>query len=216
MDFAQARSLMVETQVRTSDVTDPKILAALRALPRENFVPSVLKSVAYADQELEVAPGRHLMRPRDMSKLLQALSVSPGEKVLEIAGATGYGAAALALLGAQVVAVDPDPSLSAAARTALEASHLPDVVTCTTDIARGWPDAGPYDVIVLHGGAEFVPEPWFAQLDEGGRLGVVIRDGAAGQARIYTKSNNAIAYRTAFDAAPPIAPGLRKPVWFAF
>jgi protein-L-isoaspartate(D-aspartate) O-methyltransferase len=216
MDFTQARSLMVETQVRTSDVTDAHILAALRALPREHFVPAALKSVAYADQELEVAAGRHLMRPRDISKLLQALNVSPGDKALEIAGATGYGAAALAMAGATVVAVDPDPALSAAARTALEACHLPNVQTCTTDIARGWPDAGPYNVIMLSGGAEIVPDAWFAQLAEGGRLGVIVRDGPAGQARIYTKSGGAIAYRTAFDAAPPVAPGLRKAAKFSF
>lgn len=216
MDFAQARELMVESQVRTSDVTDTRILRAMRTLPRERFAPNHKRTLAYGDLELEVAPGRILMRPRDLSKLIHALDAQGHERGLEIAGATGYGAAVLAACCKEVVALDPDPELSFAARAAMEASGVANVQTVSTAVLDGWTDAAPYDVIMLNGAADFVPDAWIAQLADGGRLAVIIRRGAAGSARIYTKSGETIAFRTAFDAAPPIAPGLVKPPTFSF
>jgi len=115
----------------------------------------------------------------------------------------------------EVVTMDPDSDLSFAARAALESSGVANVQTVSTALADGWKDAAPYDVILLNGGAEIVPEAWFAQLAPGGRLGVIVRDGAAGSARIYTRSADAVAYRTAFDAFPPIVPGLTRPHTFA-
>ena len=216
MDFAQARDQMVESQVRTNDVTDPRILGAMRTLPRERFAPAHKKTLAYGELELEVAPGRVLMRPRDLAKLVHALGAEGGERGLEIAGATGYGAAVLAACCKEVVTLDPDPELSFAARAALESAGVANVQTVSTTAIDGWADGAPYDVIMLNGSAEIVPEAWLAQLAPGGRLGVIVRQGAAGSARIYTKSGETIAYRVAFDAAPPIAPGLVKPPAFAF
>jgi protein-L-isoaspartate(D-aspartate) O-methyltransferase len=216
MDFAQARDQMVESQVRPNDVTDPRILHAMRTLPRERFAPSHKKTLAYGDLELEVAPGRTLLRPRDLSKLIHALGARDNERALEIAGATGYGAAVLAACCKEVVTLDPDAELSFAARAALESAGVANVRTVSTAVADGWADGAPYDVIVLNGAAEIVPDAWFAQLAPGGRLGVIVRQGAAGSARIYTKSGDAVAYRIAFDAAPPVAPGLVKPPAFAF
>jgi protein-L-isoaspartate(D-aspartate) O-methyltransferase len=216
MDFARARDIMVESQVRTSDVTDARVLAALRSLPRERFVPAQKRALAYADIEVEVAPGRTLLRPRDLSKLLQALAPRPHEHTLEIASATGYGAAVLAMCCKTVVSLDPDPSLSFAARSAFEAVGLSNVNTVSAATLEGWREQAPYDLIVLNGAAEIVPEAWLAQLAPGGRLGVIVRQGAAGAARIYTRSGESAAYRTAFDAAPPLAPGLERPPAFAF
>lgn len=216
MDFARARDLMVESQVRTSDVTDAKVLAAMRALPRERFAPAQKRALAYADIEVEVAPGRTLLRPRDIAKLLHALAPRPHERALEIAGATGYGAALLAMCCKDVVAHDPDPSLSFAASAALESVGLTNVKTVTGATADGWRDDGPYDLIMLNGAAEMVPAPWLEQLSPGGRLGIIVRQGAAGSARIYTNNGQSIAYRTVFDAAPPLAPGLKRPPTFAF
>lgn len=216
MDFAQARDLMVESQVRTSDVTDTRILRAMRHLPRERFAPASRRTLAYGDLELEVAAGRTLMRPRDLAKLIHALDARGHERGLEIAGATGYGAAVLAACCKEVVTLDPEPELSFAARAALEASGVTNVQTVSTAAVDGWADAAPYDLILLNGAAEFVPDAWFAQLADGGRLAVIVRQGPAGSARIYTKSGDAIAYRIAFDAAPPVAPGLVKPPAFAF
>lgn len=216
MDFARARHLMVETQVRPNDVTDPAILAAMRALPREAFVPPALRQLAYSDIELEVAPGRTLMRVRDLAKLIQSVAPRPTEKALEIAGATGYGAAILAACCREAVLLEPDPDLNFAAVAAFGACGVTRVHTASTEIAGGWPDLAPYDVIVLNGAAEVVPDAWLAQLADGGRLGVVVRAGPAGQARIYTKSKGVISYRVAFDAAPPVAPGLAAAPRFAF
>lgn len=215
-DFARARDLMVESQVRTADVTDLRILGAMRTLPRERFAPPQRRCLAYADLELEVAPGRFLMRPRDLAKLVQALDPQPHERALEIGGGTGYGAAVLAACCKEVVALDADPDLSFAARAALESAGVKNVKTVCTALADGWADAAPYDVIMLNGGAEIVPENWFAQLAPGGRLGAIVREGPAGAARIYTRAADVIAYRVAFDAFPQVAPGLAKPRSFAF
>lgn len=216
MDFARAREAMVESQVRTADVTDPRILHAMRSLARERFVPAHKRTLAYGDLEVEVAPGRYLMRPRDLAKLLQALAPQPHERALEIGGASGYGAAVLAACCKDVLTLDVDPDLSFAARAALEASGVANARTVSTGLADGWSDGAPYDVMLVNGSAEVVPEAWLAQLAPGGRLGVVVRQGAAGAARIYTRAIDAVAYRTAFDAAPPVAPGLAKPPAFTF
>ncbi len=208
MDFARARDFMVESQVRPSDVTDPRIVQVMRALPRERFVPAAKRTLAYGDLEVEVAAGRVLMRARDLAKLIQNLGPQAGDRALEIAGATGYGAAVLASCCKEVITLDPDPDLSFAARAALESVGVTNAKTVSTAAVDGWADEAPYDVILLNGSAEFVPDAWLKQLAPGGRLGVIVRQGAAGSARIYTRSDDATAYRSAFDAAPPIAPGL--------
>lgn len=216
MDFARARDFMVESQVRPSDVTDPRIIHAMRTLPRERFVPAAKRTLAYGDLEVEVAEGRTLMRARDLAKLITNLAPQANERALEIAGATGYGAAVLAHCCKEVIALDPNPDLSFAARAALESAGLTNAKTVSTAAVEGWADEAPYDVILLNGSAEFVPDAWLNQLAPGGRLGVIVRQGAAGGARIYTRSADATAYRVAFDAAPPFAPGLTKPPAFAF
>jgi protein-L-isoaspartate(D-aspartate) O-methyltransferase len=215
MDFARARDMLVESQVRTNDVTDGRVLHAMRTLPRERFAPAHKKALAYADIELEVAAGRNLLRARDLSKLIQALVPQANERALEIAGATGYGAAVLAACCKEVITLDPDPDLSFAARAALEGCGLTNVKTVSTATVDGWKDEAPYDVMMLNGAAEIVPDAWFAQLAQGGRLGVIVRDGAAGSARIYTRTGDTIAFRVAFDAFPSVAPGLTRPHQFA-
>ncbi len=216
MDFARARHLMVESQVRTSDVTDMRILGAMRTLPRERFAPASVRSLAYADLEIEVAEGRTLLRPRDLAKLIQALAPQAHERGLEIAGATGYGAAVLAACCKEVFSLDPDANLSFAGRAALESSGVTNVKTVSTAAVDGWADAAPYDVIVLNGAAEIVPEAWLAQLAPGGRMGVIVREGSLGRARVYTRTGEAVAYRVAFDATPPVGPGLVRPPAFSF
>lgn len=215
MDFERARHWMVEAQVRTNDVTDPGIQAAMRWLPRERFAPG-LPDLAYADQELEVAPCRFLMRPRDLAKLLQIVGPAPGANALEIAGATGYGAAVLAAAGCKVVTLDPDPALTHAAQAAISACGIDNVLAASGDLTAGFPDRAPYDLIVVNGGVEVVPQAWLDQLAEGGRLAVIVRAGPAGSARLYTKAVGQTAYRPVFDAAPPLAPGLTRPPAFTF
>lgn len=216
MDFARARHLMVESQVRTNDVTDLRILHAMRTLPRERFAPAAQRTLAYADLELEVAPGRTLLRPRDLSKLIQALAPQAHERGLELAGATGYGAAVLAACCKDVHTLDPDANISFTAQAALESAGVTNVKAVSTETKSGWADAAPYDVILLNGAAEMVPDAWLTQLAPGGRLGVIVRNGPAGRARIYTRSADTTAYRDAFDAAPPVSPGLTRAPAFQF
>jgi protein-L-isoaspartate(D-aspartate) O-methyltransferase len=216
MDYARARTFMVESQVRPADVTDARIIHAMRTLPRERFVPANKRALAYGDLEVDVAPGRVLMRPRDLAKLIQSLAPKPTDRALEIAGATAYGAAVLAACCSEAFSLDPDPNLSFAARAALESAGVTRVSTVSTPAVEGWADAAPYDIILLNGGAEIVPQAWLDQLAPGGRLGVIVRQGAAGAARIYTRSGTTTAYRVAFDAAPPVAPGLTRAPGFSF
>lgn len=216
MDFAAARHLMVETQVRTADVTDVAVLSAMRAVPREAFAPAERRLLAYSDIELDVGGGRTLMRPRDLAKLLQAVAPRSTDKALEVAGATGYGAAVLSRICRETVLLEPDPALHFAAVAAFGVCGVEQLQTACTDIAGGWPDLAPYDVIVLNGAAEVVPDAWLAQLAEGGRLGVIVREGAVGRARVYTRVKGVVSFRVAFDAAPPLAPGLAARPAFVF
>ena len=216
MDFAQARLMMVDSQIRPSDVTDPLLLAAFREIPRERFVPSAARNVAYADLELEVGQGRYLLRPRHLAKLLQALAIRPGERALEIAGATGYGAAVMAHAGLEVTSLEAVPEVSLAGRAALDASGFGAVKSASTAIGNGWSEGGPFDVMVLNGAAERVPQAWFDQLAEGGRLALIRRNGAAGTGMVYTKAGGAIGANPVFDAAPPVLPDLKETPGFRF
>lgn len=207
---------MVDGQVRTGDVTDVRIQAAMRTLPREAFAPADMADLAYADLELEPVPGRAMLRPAHLAKLIQAMEPKASDRALEIAGGSGYGAAALGRIVREAITLDSDPRLSLMARQALDACGLANVTAVCTEAARGWPDAAPYDLILVSAGTEVVPQSWLDQLAEGGRLGVIVRNGPAGAARIYTRTGGVVAHRTVFDAAPPIAPGLAAPRRFTF
>lgn len=216
MDFARARQVMVESQLRPFDVTEPRLVDALRSIPREAFVPQALRPFAYSDQDLDLGHGRSLLRPRFLGRLVQALGVRAGERALEIAGGTGYGAAVLCRLGADVAMLEPVAELSFAARAALDGCGGGGVKIVSTDLRQGWREGAPYDVILAPVGAEIVPEAWFEQLAEGGRLGVVIREGVAGYGRVFTRAGGALASVRRFDAQAPVAPGLEKPKTFTF
>ncbi len=216
MDYAKARTAMVESQIRPADVTDPALVAALRALPREHFAPPGMQTIAYADAELDLGGGRYLLRPRHLAKLLQALEPRPGEKALELAGGTGYAAGLLSRCGLSATLMEPDADLLALARTSLEACGLNAVAVTSTPLAEGWAQTAPYDLIILNGAAEVVPDAWLAQLSEGGRLGVIVRQGAAGSARIYRRERGVVSFRAVFDANPPVLADLVAPRRFAF
>ncbi|MDB5474847.1 MAG: protein-L-isoaspartate carboxylmethyltransferase [Phenylobacterium sp.] len=185
-DFAAARENMVESQVRTADVTDIRIHDALRDIPRERFVPPGKTYLAYADMEVEYAPGRWLLKPRDVAKLLQALRPMPGERALAISAP--YAAAVLQAMGLAVTTIDAaDP-----------------------------PPEGSFDLIVCEGAVGRVPAAWLAALATGGRLGVVERDGPVGKACLYLKAEDGVGRRELFDATPPVLAGLEAQHGFAF
>lgn len=185
-DLAAARLNMVESQVRTQDVTDVRIQDAMREIPRERFMPEGKAYLAYADLEVEYAPGRWLLKPRDVSKLIQALRPMPGERALAIAAP--YAAAVIEAMGIAVERLDGE-ELAAV--------------------------SGEYDLIVCEGAVARAPQAWLDALAMGGRLGLVERDGPVGRACVYVRAEDGVGRRELFDAFPPVLKGFEAHHGFA-
>jgi len=213
-DFAAARRNMVDGQIRTADVTDLRLLWAFQEVPRERFVPAQSASLAYLDFDLPVAPGRCLIEPRLLAKMLQVAGIAATDRVLDVGCATGYGAAVLARVAAQVTALEENAELARTARAALEGTANVEVVS--GPLAAGWPAAAPYDVIVMEGATEVAPEALLRQLSDNGRLLCVLGGDQAAKAMLYMRSGDDIGARPVFDAAAPVLPGFAKPPAFAF
>lgn len=212
-DFAAARRHMVDGQVRTANVTDRRIIAAMEDVPREHFVPQT--GLAYLDLDVPVAgDSRRLLKPMVLAKLVQALDLDDTDRVLDAACATGYGAAVLARVAGQVVALEEHPGLVQAARSAL--SHDPNVSVVEGPIAAGWAQDAPYHAILLEGATEVVPEALCRQLRDGGRLACVLGAGPGARAMVYYRSGDDIGSRAVFDATAAVLPGFVKPPEFAF
>jgi protein-L-isoaspartate(D-aspartate) O-methyltransferase len=219
VDFAAARRMMVDGQVRTADVTDLRIQNAMLELPRERFVPEDKAALAYLDLDLAVsAPGqpvRRLLKPMVLAKLLQAAAIAPTDRVLDVGCATGYSTVLLSRLGGSVIGLEENPALAKLAGDAVSSAGLPNVRIVTGPLARGCPAEGPFDVIVLEGSAEVVPSALFDQLRSGGRLVGMLGRGAAGKAMLYRR-NGDLSGRPVFDAAAALLPGFAKPAEFVF
>jgi protein-L-isoaspartate(D-aspartate) O-methyltransferase len=215
-DFTAQRFNMVETQVRTNDVTDPRIHAALMAIPREKFLPTQRRATAYADTCVEVVPGRYLLDPRCFAKLLQLAAIQPDAKVLDVGCASGYSAAVLAQLAGKVVALEQDADLLRTASDLLSSVGAQNVSVVQGALVDGVKGQGPYDAIVIEGAVEDVPEALLAQLADNGRLVAVIQKNAAGRAHIYVRENGRTGARPDFDASVPLLSGFRKTVGFVF
>src|SRR5262245_31948400 len=219
MDVVEARNRMVDGQVRTADVTDVRVLAAMLELPRERFVPPGKADLAYTDLEIPVgepSAGRRLITPRNLSKLVQAAAVSGTDRVLDVGCTTGYGAAVLARLAAEVVALDDERAATAIAVKILAECGLDNVAVVNGPLERGWPARAPYDVIVLEGASEISPRALFPQLAEGGRLVCFEGRGLSGRAMVYVSSGGVVSGRSVFDGAAPLLPGFAAPPAFVF
>lgn len=202
-EFAQRRVTMVDSQVRPSDVTKYPIIAAMLAIRREAFVPAGREQAAYMGENLEIAPGRVMLEPRTLAKMLDALNLQPGERVMDLGTGFGYAAAVLAEMVGDVVAVEEHPMLAAeAARRLAGVKH---VTVHTGPLTSGAP--GPFDVIILQGGVEQVPEAILAQLNDHGRIAALFMTGALGTVRIGHKAGGRVTWRFAFNATSPILPG---------
>jgi len=216
MDYAAARTAMVEGQVRTNDVTDRALQAALRAVPRELFAPKSKRSLAYGDLDLPIAEGRWLLRPRDLSKLIQALAITPDDVVLDLACGRGYSTAVLAHLAEMVVGVEAEDGLVERASDALNTVGVSNAAVVKGDIKAGAPDQGPFNAIFVNGAVEEVPAAWLDQLADGGRLGVVVREAGVGRATVFTRAGGAVGSRVMFECATPLLPGFARPKAFTF
>lgn len=209
MDFHAARMNMVESQVRTNDVTDVEIQAAMRRVQRERFCASSRAFAAYAEVEPEITPGRYLMKPRDLGKLLQLARPRAGETALAIAAP--YAAALLATIGLKVTALEADAKAAALLAPALEAYGVELV---TGDLLR--PAKSPVDLIICEAAITRVPDAWLAALTDDGRVAAVERDGPVGRARLLRRTAAGASRGVGFDATPPYLPGFEPQVVFQF
>ena len=218
--FSTARQNMVDCQVRPSDVTDVPIIDAMLEVPREAFVPQNQRALAYLDLDLDVSEGasvkRFLVKPAVLARMLQAAEIKATDAVLVVGCATGYAAAVVAKIAGQVTATESDASLAAKARTALAGLGLGTVTVRGAAAADGDSAAAPYDVIVLNGATEIIPEGLFRQLKQGGRLVGVFATTLPPRATIVTHSQDDFGHRALFDAVAPVLPGLERVPAFVF
>lgn len=205
-DFSQRRVNMVDTQVRPNDVTKFPIIEAMLAIPREVFVPHARREAAYVGENVELVPGRVMFEPRTLAKMLDALDIVPGNRVLVVGAGQGYSAAVIARMGADVVALEEDPALAEAAARVL-AAEGEGARLVQGALAAGAAAEGPFEAILVEGGAEHVPAALIAQLKEGGRIACLFLQGALGVVRIGHKIDGAVSWRDAFHAAAPVLPG---------
>lgn len=204
MDFDSAREIMVDSQIRPNDVTDPRIVSAFLRTPREVFVPNSRKGVAYSELEIETSPGRALWTPRDTAKLIKLADFRPADLVLVIGAGAGYEAALISHLADTVIALEETAQLVDAMAQRFAAVGVDRAAPVEGPLAKGLPEQAPFDVIYVAGMIETVPEAWAAQLREGGRLVAVIADaGGVGRGKVFTKAGETLAAREGFDAYPP-------------
>lgn len=216
MDYASARRNMVDGQLRTNRVNDPRLLGAFETLPRELFVPDTARGFAYVDEDLPLGHGRWIMEPMVLGRLLQEAEIEEGDAVLVVAAGSGYSAAVAASMAGSVVALEEETALAEQARSLLQELEIDNVSVVTGELRKGWPEQAPYDVILVEGAIEEVPAAFGDQLAEGGRLVAVVRPpGEVGRARLFRK-NGTLASRVLFDAATPVIESLRKPRSFVF
>lgn len=216
LDGAQLRTKMVDGQVRPNDVTELRLIDAMLEVPREFFVPQDRQELAYADIDVPLGGGRYLTQPMFIARLIHFADVKSTDRVLEVGTATGYGAALLSRLGASVHALEQDPSLAAAARTALERSLSKGATVVEGPLAAGHPAAAPYDVIVVNGSVEVLPPAITDQLADGGRLVVAVGAGQAARGMLYTRSGSEVSGRVVMNAALPALPGFQREPAFVF
>src|SRR5207245_4291396 len=217
--FSAARQKMVDSQVRTSDVTDSRILDAMLAVPREAFVPEANQPLAYLDLDLDVSAGgtgRYLLKAALTAKLLQAAQIKSTDHVLAVGAASGYVAAPAAKIAARVTATESDPALASKAAATLAGLGLANITVRNAAAAEGDPDHAPYDVLVLDGRTEIAPEQLFGQLAEGGRLVGVFAATKPSRALVVTHSHGDFGHRMLFDATAPVLPGLERHAEFVF
>lgn len=215
-DAAAARRHMVDGQIRTADVTNPNLIAAMQAVPRDLFVPPALAAQAYRDGDVSLGQGRALLRPFVFAKLIQGADIRSGDQVLDVGCGTGYSAAVLAQMGTSVVALEEDADLARRAEAALAKVGAGQVTVVRGPLTAGWPAAAPYDLILLDGAIEVAPDAFGRQLKPNGRLAAIFGRAPAAKAMIYRLIEEHLVGRPIFDAAAPLLPGFAAPPAFVF
>ncbi|QOL81087.1 protein-L-isoaspartate O-methyltransferase family protein [Pseudooceanicola spongiae] len=209
-DYAARRTMMVDAQVRPSDVTKFPIIEAMLAVPREMFVPQDRKEAAYLGENVTIGANRVLLEPRTLAKMLDALDIQPDELVLDLGAGQGYAAAVMSRIAEAVIAVEEDADIAADSQQLLSELGADNVVLHEAKLSEGAPEHGPYDVILLEGAVEHLPEAITDQLKEGGRIVVPFAEGHLGVVRVGYKIDGKISWRFAFNAGAPVLPGFEK------
>jgi protein-L-isoaspartate(D-aspartate) O-methyltransferase len=216
-DFLDARARMILGQVKTNDVQDQGVVAAMEALSRERFVPKEARHLAYADLCVPLGKGRFMLDPRSLAKMLQAANIRPQDRILEIATGYGYTTAVLAQLSADIVTVEEDHDLAHHAAENLKGSaKLGQIFGAVGPHRDGHAGKAPYDLMFVNGAISEPAPAWTTQLKEGGRLVAITNQGPVGRARIYVKNGQSLAGRDLFDATVPLLPGFASAAAFAF
>lgn len=217
LDFAQARRNMVDCQIRTFDVTDRAVLAAMGEVPRERFTPAGIVDLAYLDRDLEIGTAagetRLMLQPMVLARLLQALEIADGDRVLDVAGGLGYSAALLARLGARVTSLEADDESAARLRERLAGT---DVDVRSGPIDGGVPGSDGFDAILVNGAVERTPSELIGQLKNGGRLVCIQTEGQSSRALLHVRTGSGASRRRLFDAVAPSLAAFRRAPGFVF
>ncbi|MFL6781744.1 MAG: protein-L-isoaspartate O-methyltransferase family protein [Sphingomicrobium sp.] len=208
-DFAGARLAMIDSQLRPQGVTDPAVLGAMAAIPRERFLPDHTRPLAYVDRSVAIGDGRFLAAPAVLGQLLNEMMPEAGQRALVIGAGTGYSVAVLAAMGLDVAAIESSPDLAAKAREN-------GIAVVEGALHKGLPKQAPYDQILIDGAVEHVPETIVGQLAEGGRLGAALVDRGISRLIVGRKSGGGFGYLSLGDAGAPVLPGFTKPAAFTF
>lgn len=209
-DFATRRRMMVDTQIRPSDVTKFPIIEAMLSVPRELYVPDEHREAAYVGEHLSLGGGRVVLDPRVLAKMLDALDVQPDELVLDIGCGLGYSTAVLARMAEAVVAVEEDAALAADAQSILSEQSVDNAAVIEGALASGDPKHGPYDVVILQGAVEHMPDALLQQVKDGGRIIAIFQEGALGVCRVGYKIDGEVSWRFAFNAGAPVLPAFER------
>lgn len=213
-DFSARRTMMVDTQVRPSDVTKFPIIEAMLSVPREDFVPASQREAAYMGENIELSGNRVILEPRTLAKMLDVLDIGQDELVLDIGAGYGYSSAVIAHMAQAVVALEEDNAMVEEAKDALVAANADNVVIEHGSLVAGAAEHGPYDVIIIQGGVSHLPQAIISQLKEGGRIACLFMEDALGEVRIGYKMDEHISWRRSFNAGAPVLNGFERHIGF--
>ena len=209
-DYSARRTMMVDTQVRPADVTKFPIIDAMLAVAREAFVPRHLREAAYVGENIDLGGGRVVLEPRTLAKMLDALDIRSNELVLDLGCGLGYSSAVAARMAEAVVAVEENEDLAEEARSILSERGADNVIVHEGPLAEGAAEHGPYDVIMIQGAVDELPETITDQLKEGGRMACLFAEGRLGAVRVGYKVDGAMNWRFDFNAGAPVLPGFER------
>lgn len=216
-DFRKMRSTMIDSQLRPSGINDPYLIAALKYVPREMYVPAEIAALAYRDEDIEVVPGRYLMEPLTGCRLMAALDPQPADRILIVGGTTGYSASILARLAAHITLVEDDPTLVRRAGSAISKTGVSNVEVVEGPLAEGYQAGAPFDALLIDGAVDHVPDDLVRQIRDGGRIAAVIAEpGSAPHVSIGYVSGGHVSWSALTEADVPGLPGFARPRVFEF